>query len=73
MSCGTRLDSHDRYGLADSLEREGEYRLARAVRHGECLDHYELRRAEDALERQGLRPRWDFEERTCRCSGEDES
>ena len=28
MSCGTRIDTHDRYDLAEALEREGEYSLA---------------------------------------------
>ena len=72
MSCGTRLESHDDYELARRLEWEGEYSLAQQVRRGDCLDSWELRRAEDALERQGMSRHWDYREDRCRCSTGDE-
>lgn len=72
MSCGTRISSHDRYDLADKLEREGEYNLAINVRRDECLDSCQLRRAEDALERQGVQRGWDYREHNCHCSHDEE-
>lgn len=72
MGCGTKIDSFDNYHLSDRLEREGEYSLASKVRRGECLDSYDLRHAEDALERQGLRREWDYRERHCLCTTEEE-
>ena len=77
MSCGMKLTPrfnswHEREELADALEREGEFRLARAIKHEECLDSGDLRRAESALERQGLDKRHDFREEPCRCSTEEE-
>lgn len=71
MGCGTRLTTHDRYALSDRLEREGEYNLAIAVRRDECLDSWELRRVEGALERQGLQRHWDYDERNCHCESEE--
>lgn len=70
MSCGTKINSHDRYGLSEALEREGEYGLARDVCIGECLDRRSLLRAEDALERQGMRRHLDYREDNCHCSDE---
>lgn len=72
MSCGTRIDTHDRYDLAEALEREGEYSLASKVRRDECLDSYDLRRTEDALEHQGLTRHWDYNECNCYCEEEEE-
>ena len=72
MSCGTRITTHDRYGLADALEREGEYNLAIKVRRDECLDRYDLRRTEDALEHRGLQRHWDYDERNCYCEEEEQ-
>ena len=72
MSCGTRLESHDDYELARALEREGEHGLAQQVRRGDCLDSYDLRRAEHSLERQGISKGWDYREDQCHCSTEDE-
>ena len=71
MSCGTRIETHDRYRLADALEDEGEYSLASKVRRDECFDLYDRRRAEDALERQGLTRHWDYNERNCYCDEEE--
>lgn len=67
MSCGTRIITHDRYDLARKLEDEGEYSLAQSVRRDDCLDRYDLRRAEDALERRGVQRHWDYDERNCYC------
>jgi len=72
MSCGTRLYSHDDYELARNLEREGEYGLASQVRRGECLDSYDLRRAEHALERTGMQRDWDYKEERCHCSTDED-
>jgi len=76
MSCGTKIiGAHrtysERYDLSEKLENEGEYRLARAVRHGECLGWSDLRRAENALESQGMSRNWDFREEHCQCETED--
>lgn len=72
MSCGKKISSFNKYQISDALEREGEYGLARSVRHGDCLDFWQLRRAEDALERRGIRNHWDYSEDSCGCdSGED--
>jgi hypothetical protein len=71
MSCGTRIVTHDRYDLADALEREGEYTLSSKVRRDECLDSYDLRRTEDILGRRGFQRHWDYSERNCYCD-EDE-
>jgi len=70
MSCGTRINSHDNYELARRLESEGEYSLAQNVRRADCLDSYDLRRAEHALDRQGLQEGWDYKEDHCHCSHE---
>lgn len=77
MGCGTKITSSycsygSEYELSERLEREGEHNLAAKVRHRECLDSYDLRRAEDALERQGLSRHWDFKEENCHCSTEDD-
>lgn len=77
MSCGTRItprfDSYwEREELADRLEREGEYRLANAVKHGDCLDDYDLRRAENALDYQGMHRSFDYNEESCRCSTDED-
>jgi hypothetical protein len=71
MICGTKIETHDRYELASSLEKEGEYSLASKIRRNECLDSYQLRRTENALESQGLARHWDYSERNCYCE-EDE-
>lgn len=71
MSCGTKITGHDRYGLAEALEREGEYSLGQKVQRGECLDRHDLRRAEDALERRGLSRHWDYNEQNCHCETEE--
>lgn len=72
MSCGTRIVTHDRYGIADALESEGEYTLASKVRRDECLDRYDLRRTEDSLAHRGLQPHWDYSERNCYRDEEEE-
>jgi hypothetical protein len=77
MSCGTRLSPRwdswsEREELGYKLEREGEYQLADKVRHGDCLDYYDLNRAKDALDRQGLHSDFDYEEERCHCSTEEE-
>jgi hypothetical protein len=77
MSCGTKLTRHtdsysDRHELSERLEREGEFRLAHDVRNGDCLSSYDLRRAESALERQGMQRNWDYRENGCHCSSEEE-
>jgi hypothetical protein len=71
MRCGTRVNSYDTYEIARNLESEGEHSLAQSVRRGDCLDSYDLRRAEDALERQGLQKHWDYTEDLCHCSHDD--
>lgn len=70
MSCGTKINSHDNYELSRSLESEGEYNIAEKVRRGDCLDSYDLRRAEDALDRQGMQEHWDYREDRCHCETE---
>jgi hypothetical protein len=78
MSCGTRINGRfgsswiDRQELAEKLEAEGEYSLARKVNHGDCLDFRELRRAEYALDNQGVMKHFDYKEEQCRCSTEEE-
>jgi len=78
MSCGTKItgrfsDRHfERDELAEKLEAEGEWRLARSVRRGECLDNYELRKAERALSDKGLSSRFDYRKRECECEPGDE-
>ena len=77
MSCGTKLEGahhgfSERYEISEKLESEGEYSLALKVRHGDCLDSYDLRRAESALDRQGLNRNWDYREENCQCLTEDE-
>lgn len=76
MSCGTKIDGRfhswgEREDLADALEREGEWRIARAVRHRDCLDASDLTRAERALDRQNLSKRFDYREEDCRCQPEE--
>lgn len=78
MSCGTKIEGRfqswgEREDLANALERDGESRLARAVRHGDCLDDFDLRRAEHALEHEGLSRLFDYRETTCPCATEEES
>lgn len=77
MSCGSkitpRFDSFwEREKLSRKLEREGEYRLADAIKHGGCLDRGDLYRAESALDRQGLHRDFDYREERCICRAEDE-
>jgi hypothetical protein len=77
MSCGTKIEGRfhlwsEREELADKLERDGEYRLARSIRRQECLDDRELRQAEHALERQGLSKHFDFREERCACRTEED-
>ncbi len=77
MSCGTKIEGRthsywEREELAEKLERGGEDRIARAIRHGDCLNGLDLRRAESALDSQGLSRRFDYAEDPCRCSIEDE-
>ena len=71
MSCGTRIITHDRYELANALESEGEYSLASKVRRDECMDRYDLRRTEEALQHSGLTPHWDYDLRNCYCEEEE--
>jgi hypothetical protein len=71
MSCGTRIEGRfggyaEREDIVRKLEREGEYSLARQVSHGNCLSSGELRRAENALERQGMSRNFDYNEDRCR-------
>lgn len=78
MSCGTRLkgrfgDSYiDRDELAEKLEEEGEWSIARQVRHGDCLDDHQLRRAERALDWQNMSKNFDYKEERCTCSTDEE-
>ena len=77
MSCGTKIEGRfhswsERQNLADALEREGESRVARAVRYGDCLNDFDLHRAERALEYQNLSRQFDYRESRCACSTEDE-
>lgn len=72
MGCGTKIDGRlhswsEREDLADALERDGEWRLARSVRHRDCLDDHDLRRAERSLEREGLSKHFDYREEQCVC------
>lgn len=76
MSCGTKLQGRfgswaERDELADRLDRDGESRIAHAVRHGDCLDSGDLRRAERTLEHDGLMRHFDYREERCRCSWDD--
>ena len=77
MSCGTRLRPRfDTYGerdeLAEKIEDES-YSLAHKIRHGQCLDSYELRQAERILDEQGLAKYHDYREDPCECRTEEES
>jgi hypothetical protein len=78
MSCGTKIEGRfyswsEREELAERLEREGEpYRVVRAVRHGDCLDDGDARRAERALESQGLSRHFDYRKTKCHCSTDEE-
>lgn len=73
MSCGTKIEGRfhswvEREELAEKLEQEGEYRIARSVKYGDCLDSYDLHRAERALERHDLSRYFDYRETPCHCS-----
>lgn len=78
MSCGSRIrgyygDSHyDRDEIADRLEAEGEYRIAREVRHGDCLDSHDLERAKRALDWQDQREYFDYRVEKCYCEEREE-
>lgn len=77
MICGSKLEGRfhsyfERLELAERLENEGEYRLADKVKRGDCLDGYELRHAERALESQGLSRHFDYKIEDCHCSTEEE-
>ena len=77
MSCGTKLTGRmdswsERHDLAEKLERDGEHRLADAVKRGDCLDSSELYRAERSLERSGLSRYFDYKEERCACRTDEE-
>jgi hypothetical protein len=77
VSCGTRIEGRfgsywERQELADKLEQSGEYRLARAVKHGDCLGFSDRYRAERVLENEhDLSKHFDYRERECACDPED--
>lgn len=76
MSCGTKLTPRfnswfERDELANKLEEEGEYTLARKVKREECLSYSELNRAQYALERQGVNS-FDLRKQRCACEEEQE-
>lgn len=78
MSCGTKIRGRfnswaERDELAERLEGDGESRIANSVRRGDCLSDDDLRRAENALDHQGLSKHFDYREDRCACrTDEDE-
>ncbi len=77
MGCGTKIDGRyvsfsEREEITRKLEDDGEYRLARLVKYGDCLGYSDLHRAEDVLGRQGVSRNFDYKEERCRCAGDEE-
>lgn len=77
MSCGTKINGRfdgyfEREDLSRRLEDDGEYRLASAIRRGDCLSRSDLSRAESSLDRQGLHRDWDYREQRCFCDPNEE-
>ena len=70
MSCGRRVELNGYYSrdeIAQRLSDAGDWREARAIERKECLSYMELRRVEQALDREGLRENWDYSTRECYC------
>ena len=69
---GTKIDGrsymrHERDNLARTLDHAGEYRLARHVQRGDCLNDRDLHRVESVLATRGVLKHFDYHATTCRC------
>ena len=62
----------DTYELADKIEGDVGYSIAHKIQRGDCLDSYELRQVENALDSQGMSKNWDYREEICHCRTDDE-
>lgn len=62
----------EREEIADKLRDEGEYRIADAIRRGDCLGWSDLGRAERALDHKGMSRHFDYRETSCYCDDERE-